>query len=156
PRRSEGKSDDRDPGERLQREQNKFSFSPNAVIPTAPAIIANKGRQHGAAKAITRAPTDPRPSSKATVRVRRLMLISRLEAVSKNRFVARFCETPIDYCSSSIFPEFRRRGRGRERERSWCRSRYSQHKLADDHKYSPGGEQNVGRDADSLARRQHF
>src|SRR5439155_24739584 len=56
---------------------------PNAVIPTAPAIIANKGRQHGAAKAITRAPTVPRPSSKATVRVRRLMLISKLEAVSK-------------------------------------------------------------------------
>jgi len=56
--------------------KTNFSFSPNAVIPTAPAIIANKGRQHGDAKAITRAPTDPMPSSKATVRVRRLMLIS--------------------------------------------------------------------------------
>src|SRR6266481_4027506 len=56
--------------------KTNFSFSPNAVIPTAPAIIANKGRQHGAAKAITRAPTVPRPSNKATVRVRRLMLIS--------------------------------------------------------------------------------
>ncbi len=56
--------------------KTSFSFSPNAVIPTAPASIANKGRQHGAAKAITRAPTDPMPSSKATVRVRRLILIS--------------------------------------------------------------------------------
>src|SRR5437667_7413468 len=56
--------------------KTNFSFSPNAVIPTAPAIIANKGRQHGAAKAITRAPTVPRSSSKATVRVRRLVLIS--------------------------------------------------------------------------------
>jgi len=57
--------------------KTNFSFSPNAVIPTAPAIIANKGRQHGAARAIKRAPTDPIPSSKATVRVRRLVLISR-------------------------------------------------------------------------------
>ncbi len=63
--------------------KTNFSFSPNAVIPTAPAMIANKGRQHGAAKAIKRAPTDPMPSSKATVRVRRLVLIS--ATVSQSR-----------------------------------------------------------------------
>src|SRR5438309_4632500 len=56
--------------------KTKFSFNPKAVIPIAPATIANKGRQHGAARAIKRAPTDPAPSSKPTMRVTRLVLIS--------------------------------------------------------------------------------
>ena len=60
--------------------KTKFSFSPSAVILTAPAIIANKGRQDGAAR---EPPTDPTPSSKLTMRVTRLVLISAKVSQSK-------------------------------------------------------------------------
>src|SRR6266478_484140 len=92
--------------------KTSFSFSPNAVIPTAPAIIANKGRQQGAAKAITRAPTDPMPSSKATVRVRRLMLISaKVSQSQQSRPRSEECQqwpTPtLDNPSDNSSPLFR-------------------------------------------------